>query len=75
MIKILFFGSIASKLGQHEIMLTSESSMTLADVIKKVGCKDFKPLLLAVNEEQQHDLTMLIQDGDEVAIMPPFSGG
>ena len=75
MLKILFFGFIAEKMGVHELMLKAQSGQTLADVVQEVGCENFKPLLFAVNEQQESDLNTLLHAGDEVAIMPPFSGG
>ncbi len=74
MIKILFFGSIAAKIGRREMMI-DRCGLTLADVVKEAGLETFKPLLVAVNQQQEHDLNILIQDGDEVAMMPPFAGG
>jgi len=75
MIKILFFGSIGDRLGKRQCSLPVETGMTLADVLRAVGCDDFKPLLVAVNQNQVNDMHTLIKPGDEVAIMPPFSGG
>jgi len=75
MIKILFFGSIANGLGKRECSLLAEVGMTLADVLGAVACDDVQPLLVAVNEEQIHDMDYVVKDGDEVALMPPFSGG
>jgi len=75
MIKVLFFGSIAAKLGKRECVLHTGEPMSVADVIGLVGCCDFKPLLVAVNQEQVNDMSMVVCDGDEVALMPPFSGG
>jgi len=73
MIKILFFGMIADKVGKQSTTL--QGNMMLGDVIAAVDCADIKPLLVAVNEEQVFDMAMMIKDGDEVALMPPFSGG
>ncbi|MDQ6983987.1 MAG: MoaD/ThiS family protein [Ghiorsea sp.] len=73
MIEILFFGVIADKVGKQSTTL--QGDMVLGDVIAAVGCADIKPLLVAVNEEQVTDMAMIIKDGDEVALMPPFSGG
>ena len=73
MIKVLFFGMIADKVGKQSTTL--QGDMMLGDVIAVVGCADIKPLLVAANEEQVFDMTMMIKDGDEVALMPPFSGG
>ncbi len=70
---ILFFGLIADKLGKHSA--TIQGGMTLGDLIAEVGCADIKPLLVAVNQEQVSDMSIMVKDGDEVALMPPFSGG
>jgi len=59
MIKIMFFGSIADRLHQCECLLPAKTNMTLADVIAEMGCADIKPLLVAVNQEQVHDLAWL----------------
>jgi len=75
MIKVLFFGSIADRLYQRECSFPVSANMTLADVIAEVGCADIKPLLVAVNKEQINDMALIVKDGDEVALMPPFSGG
>ncbi len=73
MIKILFFGVIADKVGKQSLDI--QAGKSLVEVIKQVGCEDFGPLLVAVNQEQVHDMNYRLQDGDEVALMPPFSGG
>jgi len=73
MVKILFFGSIAGHIGQRSMDLKAGKS--LAEIIQQVGCKDFHPLLVTVNQEQIHKMDYIVQDGDEVALMPPFSGG
>jgi len=73
MINILFFGMIADKVGKKSTTL--QGNMMLGDVIAAVGCADIKPLLVAVNQEQVRDMSMMVKDGDEVALMPPFSGG
>ena len=74
-VKVLLFGMIASKAGRSEYSLTFKADMTISDIVNEVGCADFKALLLAVNQEQVNDMNIIINDGDEVAIMPPFSGG
>lgn len=75
MIKILFFGSIAGKLSRREQALPATANMTTADVVRAAGCAGFQPLLVAVNCNQVNDFSTLMKAGDEVAIMPPFSGG
>jgi len=72
-IKILFFGVVAEKIGKREAVVST--GKILADVIAELGCADIQPLLVAVNQEQTTDMDYVLKDGDEVALMPPFSGG
>jgi|UPI00035FF454 molybdopterin converting factor small subunit len=75
MIRILLFGSLADKLGQREIMLSIDHGMCLGDIAKEIGCDGLPLLLFAINQQQETNREIMVQDGDEVAIMPPFSGG
>lgn len=75
MIKILFFGGIADKLGHRSLDMPAQEGLKLVDILQSVGCEPFRPFLVAVNQEQINDEQQLIHAGDEVAIMPPFSGG
>jgi len=75
MIKVLFFGSIVDKLGRREYSLAVNEGMTLAEVVRAVGCDVLTPVLVAVNQEQVNNMHMPVKSGDEVALMPPFSGG
>jgi len=73
MIKLLFFGVLADKVGKQSMQ--AEAGQRLQDLIAAAGCADMQPLLVAVNQEQVHDLAYIVKDGDEVALMPPFAGG
>ncbi len=73
MIKVLFFGAVADKLGKRSV--DAQAGLSLAELIAQLGCADMQPLLVAVNQEQVQDMDYIVQDGDEVALMPPFSGG
>jgi len=74
-VHVLLFGSIADRLKTRECFLPVRENMTVAWVINEVGCETLKPVLVAVNQEQIHDMDYILNDGDEVALMPPFSGG
>ncbi len=74
-IKILFFGAIAEKMGCRDVVLAVDADMSVADVVNAVGCDGYKPLLIAVNQRQIHDMNAPVKADDEVAMMPPFSGG
>ena len=73
MVKVLFFGAVADKLGKRSV--DAQAGLSLAELIAQLGCTDMQPLLVAVNQEQIQDMDYIVQDGDEVALMPPFSGG
>jgi len=73
MIKVLFFGAVADKRGERSA--DAQAGLSLAELIAQLGCADIQPLLVAVNQEQTHDMDYIVKDGDEVALMPPFSGG
>ena len=72
-IRLLLFGQVAEQVGCKSLEV--QAGQSLADIIVEVGCADMQPLLVAVNQEQIQDMDYIVQDGDEVALMPPFSGG
>lgn len=74
-IQVLFFGAIADKLGTRSLVMSMQENMRLIDVLQQAGCESYRPFLIAVNQEQVNDEQQFIHAGDEVAIMPPFSGG
>jgi len=72
-VHVYFFGMIAEKVGcRSKPVLVGKSLKT---IIAELGLDEIQPLLVAVNQVQTHDLDSIVQDGDEVALMPPFSGG
>lgn len=81
MIKIRFFAGIKEKVGKEEIFLDS-SGGSLADILKIIekDVPDISEILsgfkamIAVNHEMA-GMNSLVKDGDEVAFIPPFSGG
>jgi len=75
MIRILLFGALADKLGQREVLLSVDDGMPLHEVAQQVGCEAFPTLLFAINQQQETNHDTMVFNGDEVAIMPPFSGG
>jgi len=79
MIKILLFGSLAKQAGLREIELeASAGGRKLSEIIEEVKRDYIKGeagvYMTAVNEEQAAP-GKVVYDGDEVAILPPFSGG
>jgi molybdopterin synthase catalytic subunit len=81
MITIKLFATLKDKAGRDELQINSRSS-TVFELLKEVS--DEYPalseilscgrILISVNQEFVKG-DALIKDGDEVALMPPFSGG
>ncbi|MBE9531568.1 MAG: MoaD/ThiS family protein [Proteobacteria bacterium] len=79
MIKVLLFGTFAKEAGSKVVELEAKGEgQTLGDIIDEIRETYIKGdvgiYMMAVNEEQATP-DRIINDGDEVAIMPPFSGG
>jgi molybdopterin converting factor small subunit len=78
-IRVLLFGTLAAKAKSREIEIEATKEISVvADVLAKVVGDyldgDAGVYMLALNETQAKPETP-VKDGDEVAIMPPFSGG
>jgi molybdopterin synthase sulfur carrier subunit len=79
MIKVLFFGPVADRVGRS--MLQAEhrlgmSLQTLRDELAAQYPQAFDIVCLAaVNGEHVRDMSQVLADGSEVAFMAKFSGG
>ncbi|MBI4746369.1 MAG: MoaD/ThiS family protein [Deltaproteobacteria bacterium] len=81
MIKIRFFAGIKERVGKKEVILDSKGG-SVADILNAIE-KDIPGIseillslkaMVAVNHEMA-GIQTLVKDGDEVAFIPPFSGG
>ncbi|MDJ1483444.1 MoaD/ThiS family protein [Cytophagaceae bacterium YF14B1] len=75
---ILPFGALTDTLSASGISLTHEQILTIEDLHQyltttypAIAQQKFR---YAVNQEMV-DSTHSLQDGDEIALLPPFSGG
>lgn len=80
-VKILFFGAAAEIAGQREAEMTFASSTTAREAFEKIqtvypalGNGSKNSLLFAINQEYAKGGEIL-NEGDELAIIPPVSGG
>jgi len=80
-ITVRFFARYAELTGCDTTAVhVSGSSATVADVLARVretvpGARDLPPRPLAAVNLRQVKLDARVEDGDEVALLPPLSGG
>ena len=82
MITLKYFASLKSIAEKEEDRLDIENPITLdqlSDIISKTAPKmgkmiREKKVLVSINQEMA-SVDTIIHDGDEVAFLPPFSGG
>lgn len=78
-IKIKCFSQVKYALGENELNLNVENGSTTSDLEKTIrdkanGKLDGVSLRIAVNQQYQSD-EIELNDGDEVAFIPPVQGG
>ena len=75
-ITLLAFGPLAEELGwkRHQLMLQSLSK--IEDVLDILSIREWseRGLVFAINGLQQ-EMSAELNDGDELAFLPPVSGG
>ena len=79
MIRVLFFGPVAERVGARELELPFVPGMRLQKLIDQLntdhsGAFDVVSFI-AVNQAQVKDTQLPLKDGDEIAFMAKFSGG
>ena len=78
-IEALLFASYREKAGVGRLTLDLNDSATVGDMVGAMrmrfpGLPEAERIVVAVNNEyQEHDF--VLSDGDEVALIPPVSGG
>jgi molybdopterin synthase sulfur carrier subunit len=76
MIRVKYFASLRDRMGRGEDHVPAEEARTVGDVWARVsGGQPLPPnLLVAVNMEYA-SAGERVRDGDEVAFLPPVTGG
>jgi molybdopterin converting factor small subunit len=79
-IAVRFFARYAELAGCSASAVTVDTPATVADVIARVrevfpGTQALPPKPLAALNQRQAKLETPVRDGDEVALLPPLSGG
>jgi molybdopterin synthase catalytic subunit len=79
-VRVLLFATLKEAVGASEVAWSGPAGSTLRDLVSDLGSRHpalaahGRTVLLAVNHEFADPGTRL-RDGDEVALMPPVSGG
>jgi len=79
MIRVLFFGPVAERIGCHSIQVEYRSGMLLQNLRDELAVRYAKAFeivsLVAVNGEHVRDMALPLADNSEVVFMSKFSGG
>ena len=78
-ISILLFGIAKDIVGKHELKMEVGKPCNVASLKEKIiqqfpGFELLRHLAVAVNNEYANNETM-VNEGDEIALIPPVSGG
>ncbi len=79
-IKVLFFASCRDLIGTDERKMTLPDGATVMDLISELASEqvrftDMAPSLMVSVNQAYVERDSELQDGDEVAFIPPVSGG
>ncbi|HLP99334.1 MAG TPA: MoaD/ThiS family protein [Sideroxyarcus sp.] len=79
MIRVLFFGPVAERVGRNAMQVEYRSGMQLQELREQLAAQYPQAFdivcFVAANGEHVRDLTLPLADGSEVAFMAKFSGG
>ena len=78
-VRVLLFASYAESLGFDTLELALETPATIADVLERLrslpGGDRLPPKPLCALNLSQARADAVLTDGDELAVLPPLSGG
>jgi len=73
-VKVRLFASLRERAGSESVELELADGATVRDAIAAVPMADGVPVVMAVNREVAGD-DVVLRPGDELALIPPVSGG
>lgn len=79
-IRVLMFASLAQRMGAREVSLQLDEGATVADVFKALTSRtpslsQVETTIAAAVNMEYVPRTRPLHDGDELALIPPVSGG
>ena len=79
MIKVLFFGPVAERIGSSTLQIEHRPGLRLHDLRNELSKQHPQAFdivsFMAVNGAHARDLNQALADNSEVAVMAKFSGG
>ncbi len=79
MIRVVFFGPVADRIGSNQLRADFHAGMTLQQLRDGLAAQHARAFeivsMMAVNGEHVRDLALPLADNSEVAFMAKFSGG
>jgi molybdopterin synthase catalytic subunit len=74
-VRVRLFAGLRERAGANEIRLELPDGASVGDALERVGAlTDGVPVVMAVNQEYA-DASSALHPGDELALIPPVSGG
>lgn len=79
-VRLLFFATLKDIVGARQLEIEMPAGATVSDVLSNLEStypriRDYRTVVLTAINEEYVDQAARVQDGDEVAIFPPVSGG
>jgi molybdopterin converting factor subunit 1 len=77
-VKVLYFGVLKDVAGHRSVEMEMAEGASVADLLRRhresIPAAPWDSIAVAVNQEYARAVDVL-KDGDEVALLPPVSGG
>lgn len=79
-VRVLMFASLAQRMGARELALGLAEGATVADAMRELSSRtpsfaQVEPTIAAAVNMEYVPRTRPLRDGDELALIPPVSGG
>ena len=79
-VRLLLFGALREAVGKKEHLLEVPSQLSLADVVRRAEgelpeIERYRGRLLVSLNQERVSMDARVADGDEIAFLPPMSGG
>ena len=73
-VQVLYFAVLREERGRNEDALTLDKSMTVAELFEHIFGRPPEGFRFAQNQSYV-SADSIVQDGDEIAFLPPLGGG